>query len=295
MTKYIPINAVLNYIPQGIREEDDEINLLMWVMQGLRITQISQRFERIVCLFDLKDHKLVLPDDVQEINCVSYMNKAPDEKCQAECNSCIVDPCVTAKFPYDPTAVLGEGIATSKCRCNICQEEDCCTHIQVNHRLFLESNFHSKNFMPLRYVGNQSKLCNNCVDSFSSNECKETYTVDIDLILTSSMQDGMLCIDYFREPKRDGDYLIPDDEDLKRGLATYAEAMHWRNRRARKEQSTHNFYKDTIVEAETLLRKAKGKFKLRNLDVEFIKNLTFGRNKLLKHNLVVNWTDNWEH
>jgi len=161
----------------------------------------------------------------------------------------------------------------------------------LNYELYSKAHYnHSK---PLKFIGNYTGLCNNCQDKH--NNCKDTYSIDVNRILRTNLESGYLCIEYTRMPLDDaGNILIIDNADLMNGLARYAIAMHWLDRSHRKEQGAIGMYKMSIQEAEILLRKAKGVFNLRNIDPVKLNHLFLGRNQLLKTNIVRNESDRYK-
>ena len=182
MLQFIELDAVLNYVSSGIREEYNIPQLMSWAYHGLSHINTIERYERIKCLLEVCSHKVQLPDELVSINGVRYV---PDNPMQSEncCNECIEE---------------------------VKEEKECCC-IFINHRLFIESQWHIKDFTPMRYMGNaRSKWCKTCPDAHNIS-CSLTYTVDIDKMLTASTQEGWICLDYMIVPKREGKTIIPDD------------------------------------------------------------------------------------
>jgi hypothetical protein len=141
MSRYIELDAVLNYISSGIKEEFPFLQLLSWATQGLGTIDVGERFERNIVMLYMDNHKVCLPDDVKYINSIKYTNVNPIE-------------------------------AAHGCGCNECIEEvteDCCC-ISINHRIFVESQLNTQHFVPMRYMGNSThKKCVTCKDMYNSN------------------------------------------------------------------------------------------------------------------------------
>jgi hypothetical protein len=71
---------------------------------------------------------------------------------------------------------------------------------------------------------------------------------------------GWICFDYLGEIyTEDGMPMIPDDEDLKQGLAWYAEAMEARNRMWTKEEAMMKVADDALQKAEIRLKRFRGR------------------------------------
>jgi hypothetical protein len=259
MSRYIELDAVLNYIPSGIKDEFPFLQLLSWALQGLNTIDTQERLERNIVLLYTDNHKVCLPDDVKYINSVKYTLNNPLECAkECECEDCIEQV-----------------------------DEECCC-ISINHRIFVESQLNTHHFMPMRYMGNsRHNKCHTCNDVYNIN-CMDTYTVDIDDIMSTSIQRGWICVDYMRVPKRAGSTIIPNFTDLLQGLGYYATAMSWLDRDSRKEQGAYERYEKMLIKAEILLRKFSGKIKLRHIDVMLMQDFVFGRNYLLKHDIAKN-------
>lgn len=271
MTKYIPLEAVFNYIPKGVKEEEgDDSQLLSWALQALRHTNIVQRYERRICILTVKNHKAELPEEIRNINRAMYMTCEPTEQDSEDLCGCLSfdDTCF-----FDETDLTPQDSPTST--------EAIC-RLPINYRLALNSNFIKNNFTKMKYVGNYTKICKQCKNDFCNN-CVYTYSVDKNLVLTCSSKDGWICLDYDAEIKDDNDnFLIPDDVDLMRGISYYVQSMHWLNRDSRKEQGAFQRYQTFLNQAEMMLTKAKGKFKLKAIDKQLIWAITNSAHRFLR-------------
>ena len=79
------------------------------------------------------------------------------------------------------------------------------------------------------------------------------------------------------------DFLIPDVTELKQYLAYYAIAKHWEERAAGKEQSAFQMAQDSLVKAETYLKKNRGIFIMRSIDANAIVEVQGGKyNRLIQ-------------
>lgn len=254
--KFVPIKAVLNFISSAVQEEEaSELQLMSWAFQALRMIDIPQRFERKVCILEVIDHKVKLPLGWREINMVSYLHKEPNQKDIDSLTYCY-------KKDFD-----------SKCK----DEKEYVCKLPLTYALFINSSYYNNNYKPM-----QNKLRNKGVSEYlcKLKHCEQSFSIKGDYIYTS-IKEGFICLDYETEYKLNGEYQVPDDVDLLRGMAEYVKYMHWEKRADRHEQNAFRRSETHLQKANLLLMKAKGKFLLRSIDVEVLKSITFGKMKII--------------
>ncbi len=252
--KYVPLKAVLNYISTAIQEEEkSETQLLSWAMQALRSVEFPQKYERKICFLEVKDNKATLPQGWREINLVTYMVSNPTETDVASLAYCIQD----------------------NFESNCSSETEYLCKIPINFGLFVASTYYNNNFRPLRAVQKYKGIGTKCC---TFDDCSG-FSIKGDCIYVD-YPEGILCIDYDVEYNIDGNYLIPDDADLMRGLAEYIKYMHWEGRGDRHEERALSISEMHLIRAERLLQKAKGKFFLRAVDEDVLKGIMFGQAKI---------------
>jgi len=285
MNTYVPIEAILNFIPKGIQEEDTKIQLLSYAMQGLRTLNIYQKYEYVNCIKWFDGHQLLLPEDVKDALSVRYMYNIDEYySCNKECATNIQYKCgcnndCSCEYSNTTVTEYPDGSTTTK------TENRPVNSMFINHELY--ANSYEGYSKPMKYVGNFNSLCSKCNDRY--NKCDDYYSIDSSRVLRTNIESGYLCIEYNRIPlDEDDNILIIDDVDIMNALARYAMAMHWMSRMHRKEQGSMNIYNNTLSEATMLMMKARGKFNLRSIDIIKLNHLFLGRNQYLKTNSVTN-------
>lgn len=270
MLQFTPLKNILNYIPASIRNEGSDLDLMSHALHAYRTMNIPEIFERKIALMEVKAHKVKIPSDVKDILLVTYQDTDPTK---GDCKDLL--QCVTLEEDE-------EGLVTDCTGCKVepldwaTSTENVCRH-SINYQLFLDSSYYNNNFMPLSYKGTRTGFCQNC---FVDASCNYGFRVDMNGIMWVDFQEGFVCIDYITQPKdEEGNILIVDDQRLLMGLAYYAEAQHWRNRRGLKEQNAHNYYADAITRASTLIKAANGHIKLRNINSDDAKAYVMGTYK----------------
>lgn len=257
--KYVPIKAVLNFISTAIQEEEKSENqLISWAFQALRLIDFPQKYENKVCFLEIKDHKATLPVGWREISDVRYMYKTP-------CKSDIDD--LHCCFPELLNTEEPKKSFTSN----------------ITYGLYVTSSYFVNNFRPLYTKIRGKGIGTNCC----KNDCKSEFTIKNNCIYTD-FREGIIQIKYQVEYQENGEYMIPDDVDLMRGISEYIKYQHWEGRSDRHEQGTLQRSEKHLQRAEILLKKSKGKFLLRSLDMEIIEDIQFGSINIIKTPLAYN-------
>lgn len=262
MTKYIPLSSILNFIPKGIRQEDTPDNLLSYALEYYRELKFPMQEESAIVVKPIDNHKVQLDDCIKNINVVNYLKSEPtceEEYGVCDDNNLDCEPCERESAGYETRTN------------NIC-------NYSLNYKLFLDSPYYNNNFFPLKYVGNTSYnlVCKDCPNRFFNYE-NNTFSVDKNRILWTSLQSGYLCIDYNTEIKNeDGEYLIVDEPEIKRYLAYASEYEHWRDRISY-EVDNKNINREAVVlqRANLYYLKARGVLAKKGFDANMNRAITF--------------------
>lgn len=244
MIKYENINIVLNAIPNVVREDTDQLQLIAWANEQYRNFELPFKYELAYALIDVENHKAILPTDVHRILDVLHSNSYPDTDVQ------------TVLRDYGDYRLI------------IAQE------------IFFSSPYVGS-FKPIKYKGqNRNKLIDERIYCKSLN-CEVGFSIDARMkCLTIDLIDGEVLLEYFTTVKdTDGNPLIPYDTDLINGLAAYAVSKYWENKAYAHEERGYQFYLDNLNKATILLNKFRGKSILRNIDVEAQRSFLFNRNR----------------
>lgn len=263
--RYIKLQSILNNVPRTIRRETDDSTLLYYALEANRMINAPQNMEESIVILELVDHKAALPEDFRVINRVSYMYKDADDCSDDLCSLCA--DCSTCQDE-------AEEYETST--------ENLCRH-RLNYQLVLDSDYYKNYYHPMKYVGtNVDLFCRECPHIFWSSNV-ETFMVNSHKVLTSSVQEGFICVDYMREMQdEDGDFLIVDTAKVRNALSLYAQAMAWLERSGANEQGAHQKYSDMITRAELAIRSARGQLFGRAVDDNTIREIYGPDNKNMK-------------
>lgn len=251
MTRYTPIESILNNFPETIRNEVGDSTLISVALEGYDLLGLPEQHETKIQFFEIVDHKVELPDDILEVDYVTYMASEPED-CDCESFACACG---------EPEALTFETRSNEIC------------NYTINYKIFLDSALYNKNFKPLKYIGNSGRdvVCGKCRNRFCHN-CNETFAVDKNRVLWCSLKEGFLCIEYVTRMEQDDKLLIVNDPKIKRFLRLYTIANTLQNRDL---QEGNTKYIQYLREAETALKAAKGTRILRGLDANFISEIVF--------------------
>lgn len=260
MTEYVKLNKVLPLISKAVRAEDSNLNLLSYALDGYNLLDSPSNTVETVKMFEVKDHKLELCNDIKTINLATYMYKNPNA---SECDS--LTDCINI--------TSGE----SQEEFNLTDSTNpCAGNYAISHKLFLNSSYYNNNFYPLKYIGTSSYVCSECLSRFC-HDCNATFSVDENKVLWTSFSDGYICLWYDSVPKdEDGDFLIVNYPNVLRFLAYWAEYQHWRNRAFSKEEGTISLMDRMEMLVNRWYAKANGTINKRNLNSSLIKEIGVG-------------------
>lgn len=216
MTKdYINIQSVQTYLPSYVTEEVDSSTINKWALQGFRqnVTIPSWIYELRFCLLQLDNHVATLPTGLKKITIAQYSKNLPSNA--------------------------------------VNNTTDFIIPIINNERVFIAQAVVYQYFKPtsqtMRFVGQDpSLLTQDCINIFC--DCEIGFSIDRNLnTITTDMQDGYVVLLYESEIQDDdGNFLIPNDEDLKQALSYYIEAMLQREFKGRHIQGASELMDDYL-------------------------------------------------
>lgn len=257
-----PLDNVFNYLPRTLRRElNDDDQIRSWALQALRRVHHSDRYIKDITFHDITNHRISLPDDVKKVYKVSYATSQPSQleidslcRCEAQTDS--------------STYTL---------------EDDC---VPIYHQLFLNSDYYHNTFKPMAYK--KSRLTDNYVCNVNWGGCYGFYSLDTTgTVMTFSEKEGFVAIEYLAEIKdTDGNFLVPDIEELWQGLASWIKAKFFEERTIVSEQNSDQRYLANLQESKVWLTQARGILKLRNIDTALHRNLVQGSSRILRAHLL---------
>ena len=233
--KFISLKAVLNYIPDSIRREESDAQLLSWAFQGFRrnIKNGNLLYDFKTCLIPIVNHKAKLPKGVLKLATVLYTAEKP-KACDDE---------------DDPTYLLDRFYNKA--------DEDDIRYIVQQH-LMLANLDHLSNYKMLSYQGQNPEMLLKSCGALYCKDCSTGFhiTKSMSHIIIDECE-GWLCVTYKAMVEINGELAIPDSVNLLTAMGLYAEAEHWRNRRGGKEANADNYYKDALLFSSTAFREFK--------------------------------------
>lgn len=270
----IQLEAVLGYISPRTRGERSDMDLTFYASQAFKSLGVKEDREKVCVLLPIYKNKATLPNDALYINKFNYIEELDENfpctvEATCECGVCLCDnvkedKCLTCDCPVEP---LGYTTRTN----NVCK-------YQINYKLWLDSLENSYEPVKLEFKGNQRKhIGKDCLQQCNYGWSLNGNTIGIDF------ESGWIHMVYEAYIKVDGKYMIPNETDLLRGLALYAEAMVEFDRN---EQQSMNKYQTLLLQSDNLLKKYRGKKLLEGISFDRLNDL-IGRNTT-PFNLV-NW------
>ena len=260
--RYIPIKTVLSYVSQNMRKQTDDDTILDLAIQAYRTMELSNRFERKIEVLEVKDNRVELPCDWKRIVRVTWWEDMP-------CQSDVEDLCSNSTATAEDTTPQGESTLADTIG------PPCTT---VFYRIW-ENSVVYKRGEELIYMGTANNVfCEDCPNP-TNLTCSSYFSLNHNgNMVVHNHATGWICFDYLGEVTcDDGTPMIPDDEDLKQGLAWYAEAMEARNRMWTKEEAMMKIADDALQKAEIRLKRFRGRAIAHGLDRRKINSIQ-GRN-----------------
>jgi hypothetical protein len=256
---YTSIEAVFSRLTIP-KDQFDEDEIIEWVMQGLEMANIRHAYEQDTVVVNINNHKGRLPTGLVQIEMVAYPIETND--CD-DCNNQSSEELTDAEIDY-----------INKQHVDRIDEQG----IINNYNLFIRSkSFDSQNFKIMRLTNKPMSGKFHCKDcpNLSSN-CDLEYTINPNGTITTSFNTGKVCIAYLRHAQNEqGQFLIPEQEDLIQGLAAFAMSKHWEQRMNMKEENGIRFYELYMDRAQNLLSKARGIFITRGFNYKDYKNIVY--------------------
>lgn len=249
MNKYIPIKSILNYIPNSIREETGDVELIKYAFQGLRQNNTKRDLlQGKLELIPLNKHKAYLQGNNRLLYGVYYLSSEQANK-------------LAGAEPYFEVTDTSEAKSF------------------LSETSIIPNSYLSEYAVPLEYKGKDSYIVKNNYLSYYDECCVHGFTVDHSLTcITTDIEEGFLLVEKMEFVQNtDGEYLIPDDANLQQGLGYYAEAMAWRERSGRKEQGAEQMFQQRLSLAQGLFNSARGKRMLERFEPNKMAQLVFSR------------------
>lgn len=236
MRPYVKIDAILNYVPGIIKENIDQVQIMSWAFDALRMTSLNWKYNYYVCFTEVKEHKAAIPQGIRGIAFALFTYYKPDDETMS--------------------SYLLETFNTTS--------EDC--RLILTQEILYDGVF-NRDALPMKYKGNSSDLVYNKYLDFYDKNCELGYTVnDLATCLTVDEKEGYVVMLYKQYAKEGNDFLIPDDIDLLIAIGKYVEAKYYGERAASLDQKAFNFYMQMLQMSQSMLIKASSKEILRRFN-----------------------------
>lgn len=242
----IQLDSVFNYIPKKVREDlSDDDQIRSWALQVFKMLRIpNARYIKDVLFDEVVNHKVKLPHNLKQIYKVSFAKNPPTDE----------------QF-------------NDFCRCDesdTIADKDCTT---VYHHLFLNSDYYLSQYKPMQYKG--IRLTDNYICNVEWGGCNGFYSIDsTGQYLTVSEPNGYIVIEYYAELQDDnGNFLIPDMEELKLAMSHYVVAQYYRDRVTNAEQNSNQLYMQNLQQAKTWLMDARAQLIGSNINIPLHREL----------------------
>ncbi len=255
MIRYTPLKSILNYVAKGARDNYNDPTLLHYALSAYRKYSVGERWKRTIEILPIVDNIVELPANLKQINRLTY-------SCHQPCAEDVDDLCAAIDTSTTTTDPAADNTPTNSI------VPICAT---VYYTVFQESHFYRR-MEVLKYIGVSNGLfCKDC-PNLNCSGCQGTFSFNANNnLIIHTHSSGWVCLDYMGEITDDcGDLLIPDDEDLKQGLAYYADYMAARERMWTKEEQMANIANQSLQLAETRLKAYRGKAIMRNIDPQLL-------------------------
>ena len=253
--QFTNVRAVINRLTLD-KTQYEEDDIIEWIINGLDILNIKKAYQQEAIWIEVKNHKAILPCDLIQIEM-------------------IVTPLSEGDFCDKDEEELAE------CGYN----KDYVNQVNSNYNIkvinnwnrFSNTDYFRRNFQVLKlsnlpFAGKFH--CNTC-PNISSN-CGITYNLSPNGYITTSFENGHICMAYLKYAKDENDeYIIPDNEDLIQSLANWCMAKHWELRMNMKEEGAFNMYNLYINKAQNLFQKTRGIVITTSFNFQAWKNIVF--------------------
>ena len=89
MIKYVSIKSALRFIPRSLFDQSTDSDFMSWMLDAYRQLDIPIALESKVKILELTNGTLEIPEDVKEINLITYLDKEPSDTDLYSLSSCI--------------------------------------------------------------------------------------------------------------------------------------------------------------------------------------------------------------
>lgn len=233
-SEFISINAVVPDILDTVDESLFSIaDAVEFASKAMSQMDIYETFEEAVSIRKIEGYQGYLPCGLLQVNQILYKRDF----------------------------ILTE---TDECECKAANK----VYKDFSAKHFIGSDYVSKNWFPLRASTNSFMTSVLCANSPNLNtSCQYEYTILPSGKIVTSFKEGWIIISYLRTPMdEDGNFLIPNDEELIQTLRTYIMYRLWEKRWNMKEDGSRERFEYYRGQWGLYKNMMRGKFKLPSSD-----------------------------
>ena len=240
-TNYIPVDSILYDLSLTIDERYwNEARALEWANKAARLIRSDQMMESKLAVLQVTSHKTELPSDLKYLVQIVYKTSS-------------------------------------------CQEDTCFPELNLPANSDLQSKLDGIDMLqwaPMRLTTSpyHQSLCLN-ESLLNCQVCSHEFSVSSELILTTTLQSGVIMVAYIGVPMKDDKLLIPDNEEVKEAIMSYVLYRYWMSKYNMMEDGSEQRMKHYLTMWNTLSKKAAGNLNLP--DVNELENLMSQFNRLV--------------
>lgn len=245
--KWISLNTVLSDLAMTMPSQHwNESNAKEWAFQAVRKIGCVEQYDKDIDVVTITDYKGELPSDYYRLQLLAYK--------------------------LDTDELTSTELAEI--------EQDLNHDNDLYYTGFNGTSTFFSAYRPLRLAKSPFAIsvhCTDCTNLYAVSE--HTYTVHPNGTITTSFQNGTVCVAYLKYAKDCDTYLIPDDQDYIDALRSYIMMRIWEYRMNTKEEGSSELFMYYSNKWQVMRRSLVGKLKLPSIDE--LENIRQQRNRLV--------------
>ena len=263
---YKPVDVVLGYISSNVRKNSSDLELKFKAYNAFKTLDLYSHTEIVCCTLPIFEHEVELPDDIYKLKRFYYAedideNLPCEYKLQCKCGTYLCN-----NVEEDSCNTCGN---TVEVKAFTTRTNSICQHT-MHYNIYLDFLSETKP----KYLGFKGNT-RNMVDDSCVQSCTDYVTLkpSENKLLVPNQKDGYLHIIYLAEIKnKKGDFLIPDNIKLIRGLAAFVEAEFLKDM-SFEEPKYYNLATGLYSQADKLINQYRGEKLLGSINFKEIDEL----------------------
>jgi hypothetical protein len=266
MRSFISIKTAIPDVLDSIDESLVSINdIIEWCAKAMGQIDAYESYEQAIAIRTISGYQTYLPKGCLQVNQIAFNQSA-----------------MTSELQEDDYEQFINAITSSKAASVLD------TNMKIKE--FFDKVYDQAGWAPMRASTNnfmRSVLCANSPNLTS--DCQGEFTILPNGKIITNVSEGTMLISYMRAPLDcDGNYLIPQDDELIETLRQYCMYRIWEKRYNMKEQGAPEKYYDYRQQWRTHKHMMRGKLKLPTQDqyqniLDYSVNLTPKRDRYFNY------------